>query len=281
MTASGPLNGTPDSRDRIELLTPADAADGLRLSTEAGWNQTAADWDWLLTAGIGFGVRNTAGRVVGTSLALPYPPDFGWVSMVLVHEPYRRRGLATMLLAAAVDHLRALGLVARLDATPAGRAVYAELGFLDIEPISRWRGAAVAGVATPIAFDLAAVAEFDLLAFGADRRGLLQAIAQRPYSRVILGDAGYALIRRGRTATQIGPIVARTADISVHLFQLAGQQVAGAIILDVPARAVELSTGLAAAGFVVDRSFTRMANDQGRSFGESSMIAAIAGPDLG
>ena len=71
-----------------------DVAAGLALSAEAGWNQTAEDWSMMIRLGQAFAIAAPDSRLVATALALPYPPDFGWISMVLVHGPYRRRGLA-------------------------------------------------------------------------------------------------------------------------------------------------------------------------------------------
>jgi len=272
----------PDASDHIERLTAADAADGLALSTEAGWNQTEADWTLLLDVGIGFGIRSGAGRVIATSLALPYPPDFGWVSLVLVHAPYRRRGLATRLMGRAVDALRTAGLVPMLDATVAGRAVYTTLGFADVERINRWRGVDGTTVDTVSdVVDFAAVSDLDASAFGADRTRLLGAIARRPENRIVLIEGGYALIRHGRTAAQIGPIVATTPEASVHLFRLAVQQTAGPIVLDVPERAQMLSTTLEETGFAIERPLIRMSHGRSQSFGSPSLVAAIAGPELG
>ena len=54
-----------------EPLTAADAEGALPLSAEAGWNQTAADWAFMLREGRGIGVRDGAGRWIGSALALP------------------------------------------------------------------------------------------------------------------------------------------------------------------------------------------------------------------
>ena len=89
---------------RSTSSAPDDLDGALALSAEAGWNQVAADWRLMLRLGSGFAVRDD-GRVVATALALPYPPAFGWVSMVLVHAPYRRRGLATRLVERATAAL--------------------------------------------------------------------------------------------------------------------------------------------------------------------------------
>ena len=114
-------------------LRGGDVAAGLALSAEAGWNQTADDWSMMIRLGQAFAIAAPDSRLVATALALPYPPDFGWISMVLVHGPCRRRGLGRLLLARAVSELESRGLVPFLDATPAGRPVYERMGFRPLE----------------------------------------------------------------------------------------------------------------------------------------------------
>ena len=51
----------------IRPMTAADAADGMRLKDEAGWNQVAADWRRFLALGAGgCFVAESGGRVVGS-----------------------------------------------------------------------------------------------------------------------------------------------------------------------------------------------------------------------
>src|SRR5207253_338766 len=70
----------------------------------------------------------------------------GWVGMVLVDPEFRRRGVATALMGAALDHLRRRGVTTvKLDATPAGRSVYERLGFEPESLLRRWAGEAPAG----------------------------------------------------------------------------------------------------------------------------------------
>ncbi len=208
-----------DARDApIDVLRADDLEQALALSAEAGWNQDAADWGLMLRLGQGFAVRDS-GRVVATAIALPYPPVFGWVSMVLVHGPYRRRGLATRLVERATAALADAGLVPVLDATPAGAVVYRGMGFRPVANLMRWRGAGGGRGAAPVAPRLADGArELDCEAFGADRGAVLDDLAERP-APVSLGapEGGYLLSRAGRTATQLGPLVARDAATAVAL----------------------------------------------------------------
>ena len=57
---------------------------------------------------------------VATAIALPYGPHFGWISMVLVTNSWRRRGLATELLRSCIADLVQHALTPALDATTDG-----------------------------------------------------------------------------------------------------------------------------------------------------------------
>src|SRR3984957_13614545 len=141
------LNGPQGSRFAIMSTDqlcpiPLDATwipRALLLSEEAGWNQNAADWKVFLTHGtvLGFSIRD---RLVATAAALPYGDGFGWISMVLVAAEWRRRGLATRLVAACTALLRDAGRAALLDAAPAATAIYGALGFIPVGTLERWEG---------------------------------------------------------------------------------------------------------------------------------------------
>ncbi len=63
--------------------------------------------------------------------------------MVLVDPEYRRRGIATRLLGAAIDYLKNAGVPSiKLDATPAGQPLYEILGFAGEVMIERWQAVA-------------------------------------------------------------------------------------------------------------------------------------------
>ena len=129
----------------ISQLDAGDAAGGLQLSTEAHWNQNEADWEYFLTKGIVFGNRDRKGTVVATAALLPYTETDAWMSMVLVTESWRRRGLATRLVDTCLNTASKLGVTSFLDATPAGAAVYGPLGFTPTIQLRRLRLANAAG----------------------------------------------------------------------------------------------------------------------------------------
>lgn len=273
----------------IDGLSEADIDAGVALSSLAGWNQCASDWALLLRSGTGFGVRARFGgsageRLVASAVALPYPPDFGWVSMVLVHPDWRRQGLATRLLGQAIAHLTERGLTPMLDATPAGAKVYRPLGFLDIEPISRWRGTGKGDDfdAPAETIDLARAGPADLTAFGADRGGILADFANRPHAVARTKRDGVLLLSRaGRTATQIGPLIARRQSDAVDVLDQAIAVIDGPILIDVPDRNSTVADLLGRRGFTVERPFIRMALGRRSAFGSADHIRATAGPEFG
>ena len=125
----------------IDGLGAGDLDDALALSAEAGWNQDAARLAaHAPRSARAFAIRD-GGRVVATALALPYPPAVGWVSMVLVHGPYRRRGLATRLVERADRraHRAAASCRCSTRRRPAPRST-AAWASAPIERLTRWRG---------------------------------------------------------------------------------------------------------------------------------------------
>src|SRR6201999_1655298 len=122
----------------IAQLDAGDVAGGLALSSEAHWNQNEADWLFFLNKGIVFGMRDR-GRLIATAALLPYTADNAWISMVLVTESWRRRGLATRLVDTCLTTAIKLRLTTWLDATPAGAAVYGPLGFTPSIQLRRLR----------------------------------------------------------------------------------------------------------------------------------------------
>src|SRR5690242_16287105 len=108
-------------------LTLTDIDGGHALSVEAGWNQVPADWRVMLDHGEGIAVTAPGGTLAATAVTHGFGA-VGWISMVLVGKAFRRRGIATDLIARCVEILQAKGATPGLDATEAGRLVYEPLG---------------------------------------------------------------------------------------------------------------------------------------------------------
>lgn len=260
-------------------LTPADTPDALPLSVEAGWNQTADDWRLFIAHGAVFGLR-AGGRLVATAAALPYQGPFGYVGMVLTAADHRHRGHATALLGLAMRALREASQVALLDASPEGRPVYEKQGFIAIDRLQRWSGDA-GGTPSAATAEAAAIASLDASAFGAARHFLFDDMLAREGTLALLEPAGCVMARRGRLATQIGPLIAADEHQALGLLHRMLVRLAGPVVLDVPVRWAGLADFLAAAGFVRQRPFTRMALDHPAPFGAPARLFAVTGPEFG
>jgi GNAT superfamily N-acetyltransferase len=281
----------------IAALGGADLDGAQALVAQAAWNQVRSDWQLFTELGAAFKVSSGDTEVAATAATLPFT-GFGWISMVLVAKSHRRQGIATGLLEHCIAHLRNRGLVPVLDATPAGREVYRPLGFYDGWPITRWRrvacGTAVLDAAVPSSIEIRSlrdddwpqVPSLDATAFGADRTLLLlrlRARSARFACVAVRSDRveGYLLGRDGRNATQVGPIIAHDPGAASALLAHALARIDGPVLLDVLDRHAYLAPLLTAAGFAIERSYTRMTLGRDTPFGKAELMAAIAGPELG
>lgn len=267
----------------VVRLGVEDAAAGLVLSTEARWNQNEDDWRFFLSTGIVFGVRDAGGRLIATAALLPYTAGNAWISMVLVTESWRRRGIATTLVDACLATARKMGLTSWLDATPAGATVYAPLGFSPTLELRRLRLASSGpcSATEPLgACDLAALSARDARAMGFARDALLTEFAGRPGSRAVRNGTTMALIRDGRTARHIGPLFAGSPEEALALVSAIARSERGPLLLDAVHSQTGFLDGLTGSGWSIERPFQRM------RFGTaatrtSELPFAVAGPEYG
>jgi GNAT superfamily N-acetyltransferase len=273
-------------------LGPDDLDACLALSAEAGWNQTDADWRMLFEAGETRGIF-LGGRLVASAGIAIHGGRIGWICMVLVTPSEQRKGFATQLLRWAVERCAERGLIAGLDATPAGRQVYEKLGFLDVYGVKRLqRGTGSSAVAMPataavrgaLVGDLDAIAEFDAPRFGADRSALLERWYRRQpaLAHVALDGSlvGYCLAREGLNATHVGPLVADDENMAIALLEAVLARIEGPCFIDVPDRQEGLQSWLEGQGFAVQRPFTRMLIGRSEPLDRPDAIQALAGPEF-
>lgn len=264
-------------------LEARDAAAALELSREANWNQNEADWRFFLTKGIVHGLRDSASNLIATAALLPYTKREAWISMVLVTERWRRRGVATRLVDACLDAAMRLGLTVWLDATPAGAAVYGPLGLTPTIQLRRLRlergGAAASGGEIPPG-KLGDFISCDINAMGFDRRALITDLTGRAGSRLLSTNDAMALVRDGRTTRHIGPLFADNPESALALVAgvVASEPVAH--LIDAVADQTAFVDGLMRAGWAMERPFQRM------RFGRTAVQGgeppfAVAGPEFG
>jgi GNAT superfamily N-acetyltransferase len=277
-------------------LTAAELPDAEALVREAGWNQVAADWDAFRALGTVHAARSGS-RVVATAATLPYGV-FAWISMVLVAGEYRRHGLGTRLLKRCIEQLTAQGRIAVLDATPAGRPLYRGLGF---EETWEYRRLVRPARQTPserlptidglivrpiVGADWAAVCAYDAAAFGADRSALLQRMRGRLPATELVAErngriVGFSLGRDGRSASQIGPLIAEDDATARALLARALPAIAGPVYIDFADAKSSVGAWLTERGFTAQRPLTRMLLRRSQGFDDTARTFAVIGPEFG
>ena len=260
----------------IRLLQDSDLEQALGLSSAAGWNQQADDWQMLLRlAAAGSYCASLNGRIVGTAIGIDYV-GFGWIAMMLVDEQYRGHGVGGRLLEAALEAIPGDRPV-RLDATPMGRPLYRRYGFEDEAELTRHvaepgsPGAAevdpeleAAAVRSMTSADLNLVLSIDPQVFGGRREAVLKWSADRApqYAWIVqdrAGEAHYCFGRHGRLFDQIGPVVTSEVTIGRALVSAALRSAcARPVAIDAFTAPDSFSRWLVSRGFEDQRPLYRM-----------------------
>ncbi len=248
--------------NKIRLLRTADIPELVSLSTQANWNQTAADWQRMMDlAPEGCFGMESGGQVVSSTTAIRYASEVGWIGMVLTDKANRGRGNANALLNHALAYLRAHKVGwAKLDATEEGHPIYAKLGFTDECTVERWKrpGGSPAVASTRELTRYILDPSFDRAYFGAPRQPLLSALSAEHDAGLVPGF-GYAMGRPGARASYFGPTVVRTREAARLLLEwYLAKQGGSEVLWDLfPENkdAVQLAIEF---GFQPDRTLTRM-----------------------
>jgi GNAT superfamily N-acetyltransferase len=278
----------------LRYLDRSDLGFAHALSRGAGWNQTRRDWErFLALAPEGCFLAEAGGQPAGTATTTAYGKRLAWIGMVLVEPSFRRRGIGTALLGAAIHQLRDQTGVAciRLDATPEGRPLYEGLGFVAEWDLRRWvRGeslaqeVAVPGPAEPSGTPLPASSlALDLAVFGADRSLLLESLRTGSDDAIVLPDGSFGFRRVGERAHYLGPVTAATSasglDLAERLVSRCPRD--RPLFWDLP-ESNEAATALAVRlGFTPVRLLTRMRLGENSALQDPSRIFGLAEPGLG
>jgi len=279
----------------IRPMTRNDIPGGMRLSALAGWNQTEADWELFLAAnaeGCFVAVHN--GQPVGTVATITYAGWLAWIGLVLVDPQFRKMGIGSLLMDAALDYLKDCPSI-KLDASAAGKRLYDTMSFVDEYELQRLTHGSVPVLPHTLSADIfqlteatcERILELDRKVFGVDRRNVINALLKNaPESAFYLERkgrvCGYCLGRSGSKFHQIGPVIAENAEDAKALMQTALRKFVGRpVLLDVPSAQPELLAWLESQGFVSQRTFARMFRNGNGSPGIPAQYFAIAGPELG
>ncbi|WP_228121818.1 GNAT family N-acetyltransferase [Variovorax paradoxus] len=271
--------------EALSSITPGIAPMLDALVAASGWNQTAHDWRLFERLGTVHGVRDGEGQLIASGAVLPME-GVAWISMILVMPAARGQGLGRAVFARCLDTVKAAGLVAMLDATPQGEPLYASFGFTPLWRLTRWQRESAPATASlsadkPTLDNLAAL---DAQALGFERPAVLADLLGRDDSRCVRNGLGFGLVRAGRTAHHIGPLLSSDEAVASALLTQAARGIDGRICIDVPDDRKAMTAALCAAGFTPQRSFTRMAlatrDGAQPPTGHPVFIHAIAGPEF-
>lgn len=280
----------------LRQMEPTDLGALMRLKAAEGWNQTEADWSFLLNQNPELCyVACLGNEVVGSVTAINYDDTVAWIGMMLVRRDTRGRGISKRLLSTVIEKLQSCEVI-KLDATPAGQPVYQKLGFVAEFGLLRMTGddlvslstqAEPAGLRQMQSADLLEVVSLDASVMGTGRPDLIQRLFQEnpEFSYTVRntdGLAGAALVRRGTRFNHIGPVQATSVTDAKTLISTLVDQLRGeSIVLDVVASQQELVDWLLAAGFVRQRSLTRMFLGKNVAIDRLDRNFAICGPEFG
>ena len=254
---------------KIRQMTIDDVQLGLKLTRQAGWNQTEPDLlRFLKMEPEGCFVAEFGGRSVGTTTTCVFDST-AWIAMVLVDVDVRGKGIGTELLKYSLNYLdeRKVKTV-RLDATSAGQPIYEKLGFTPEYQLARFEGIAPSGKkgklvskAAPALY--ASIIEFDKLMTGTNRGKMLSRFFEEfPEDiRVIQhGDKieGFILTRPGANAIQIGPCIATIETGSVLLSNALSRCAGESVFIDIPVDNANAMKIVESSGLIIQRYFMRM-----------------------
>jgi GNAT superfamily N-acetyltransferase len=300
----------------IRLMTIDDLRLGLRLSRQAGWNQTESDWlRFMNMEPEGCFVAELNRCSVGTTTTCIFE-KVAWIAMVIVDKNARGQGVGIKLLKHSLDYLNARKVKAvRLDATHAGRPIYEKLGFVPEYELARFEGIATSSrklggslkaigfgdgggksipkrhKASPKDCRLRLPPFEDLIGFdrqmtGTNRAKMLSLLFKEfPENTRILSlhdkkIDGFITMRPGANAVQIGPCTASMnagpALLSDALNRCAGK----AVFVDIPNGNVHAVKIAESSGLKIQRRFMRMCRGE-RIKDNIKTIWAGSGPEKG
>lgn len=234
----------------IRNMTPAELETVLDWAADEGWNPGQDDVAAFHAADPhGFFVAVEGGAPVAAISVVNHTDELAFLGLYICRPEWRGRGVGLRLWQHALAHAeeRCVGL----DGVPAQQANYARSGFATHGETRRYEGV-VPGRADPDVRDAApddvpALVRMDTLATGYGKPGFMTRwLAASDTRRTLVLERGgttegFATLRRCRTGSKIGPLVARDMEAAERLFLAAAAQAApGPVILDVPDSQPEL-----------------------------------------
>jgi len=282
---------------RIRRLKKSEIPEVKKLCESAHWPYTLKDVERLYRLApngwfCAIVDRQFAGQAMGLKIG-----TLGCIGIVIVQEGLRRRGIATALTKAALQHLLDQGIkTVKLDATAEGYGIYEKLRFVPEFSVRHYaREASLsppseeesAGIEALRSADITLLARMDKRYYGVDRSTVLKALA-KDSEGFVLSDKkkirGYAMTRPMdyENGLWLGPWVAEDVFSAEALLKHILSRSQGKEIrlgaLEANLRNQDL---LAQYGFKVDFKITRMCYGRPMKRGNPLGIYAEAGHEKG
>jgi hypothetical protein len=239
------------------------------LKEQNGWNQIPADWQrFLVMEPDGCFLAGWNSHAVGTAFTVVFE-KVAWVAMVLVDEPFRKKGIGRELMEHILDYLEIKKVASiRLDATPLGRPVYEKLGFLPEYSLCRFAGnlpygPVVDGVQGAGPSDFEDILGLDRQVTGTDRRKMFSCFFKEHADEIrIVRDGGtllgFSYARPGSRAWQIGPILGESKAAQLLFADIVNRHGGRAVFLDIPEQNRLAQEWAQQAGLRIQRQLLRM-----------------------
>jgi GNAT superfamily N-acetyltransferase len=268
----------------------------MKLSGDAGWNQTKKDWKLLIENS-----ENTCilaehdHKIIGTTTAINYLDQIAWIGMVLVDKEYRGQGISKVLLTNVFEKLKACKSI-KLDATPEGQKVYKQFDFKDEYIITRMTIASMnklvddSDMILPVPVgeeEPGEIITLDEQVFGANRKQLIKSLLKQfPGKGWVLKQSnrvtGFVLGRNGSNYHHVGPVTASNITEAKALITNAFRKLIDQpVVVDVLNDKKDLIAWLNSIGFTRQRHFIRMYKKENPFPGISNNQYLICGPEFG
>jgi GNAT superfamily N-acetyltransferase len=256
-----------DSVAPVIRLTEADLPRCSELGVSRGWGAEAAKWSLLFEVGEVYGLEDSDGRLIATTVLTRYGTQFATISMVLVAQTHERQGYGSRIMRHVID--RATGSTLVLHATAEGRPLYEKLGFRAFGAVEAHVGTFDAtgtktGRTQPaVPEDLLQIARLDHEVYGVHRTALLKRLPRFTERMRVLRDPegliiGYGAAWRGETRLNLGPIVAPDFAGARDLVADLVDGVEGELRLDIDAEGDDLSAWACGHGLKTAYTCTHM-----------------------
>jgi len=247
---------------QLRIARPEEISTMLDWAAAEGWNPGLDDAAPFRAADpAGFFVAEVDGAPAAAISVVNHADTLAFLGLYICHPDFRSRGIGMALWTHALAHAgdRTVGL----DGVAAQQANYAKFGFVLAGASRRFAGSLPGRRDDDVRLagpgDADRIARLDSAANGYARPAFLGAWTARGKTRVtVIGETGFATIRRCREGCKIGPIVARDDAAALTLAEAAVAELpAGTVIVDA-APGSTLAAPLRARGFQETFATARM-----------------------